>query len=73
MKSEYQQFLGEIGTLQTTLIGFNGLLQAVVASAISTQDPGTLPDAVTGLGEYFQAILDHMDHVLLNAPKGVTV
>ena len=73
MKTEYQQFLGEMETLQTTLIGFNGLLQAVVASAISTQDPGTLPDAVTGLGEYFRAILDQMDAALTRTGEGVSV
>lgn len=73
MKSEYQQFLDEMGTLQTTLIGFNGLLQAVVASAISTRDPGTLPDAVNGLGDYFRAILDQMDAALTHTGEGVAV
>lgn len=73
MKTEYQQFLDEMETLQTTLIGFNGLLQAVVASAISTQDPGALPDAVTGLGEYFRSILDQLDETLMRTGEGVSV
>lgn len=73
MKSEYQQFLDEMDTLHSSMIGFNGLLQAVVASAISTQDPGALPDAVTGLGEYFRAILDQLDETLMRTGKGVSV
>lgn len=47
MKSEYQQFLEEMDTLHSSLIGFNGLLQAVVASAISSQPQAlrrALPD-----------------------------
>ena len=73
MKTEYQQFLDEMDTLHSSLIGFNGLLQAVVASAISTRDPGTLPDAVNGLGDYFRAILDQMDAALTHTGEGVSV
>lgn len=73
MKTEYQQFLEEMDTLHSSLIGFNGLLQAVVASAISTRDPGTLPDAVNGLGDYFRAILDQMDAALTHTEEGVSV
>lgn len=73
MKTEYQQFLEEMDTLHSSLIGFNGLLQAVVAGAISTRDPGTLPDAVNGLGDYFRAILDQMDAALTHTGEGVSV
>lgn len=73
MKTEYQQFLDEMDTLHSSMIGFNGLLQAVVSSAVQAQDPGSLPDAVNGLGDYFRAILDHMDAVLTRTGEGVTV
>lgn len=73
MKTEYQQFLDEMDTLHSSMIGFNGLLQAVVESAISTRDHGTLPDAVNGLGDYFRAILDQMDTVLTHTGEGVSV
>lgn len=73
MKKEYQQFLEEMDTLHSSMIGFNGLLQAVVSSAVQARDPGSLPDAVNGLGDYFRAILDQMDAVLTRTGEGVSV
>lgn len=69
-----KNFVEEMSAIHGDLIGLGGILSAIMETASrGTGNFDAVSDAITGASSYLRSILDHMDHVLLNAPEGVAV
>lgn len=69
-----QTFVAELSAIHGDLIGLGGILSTIEEIASHGHaNTETVFDAITGASAYLRTILDHMDHVLLNAPEGVAV
>ena len=71
METTYNALMEEMFTLHQNMIGFNGLLQTVAATAMEDDGARGIADAVCGLGNYFNAILNQIDASITNARKAV--
>lgn len=67
----YDNLMQEMFSLHQNMIGFNGLLQTVAATAMEDDGARGIADAVCGLGNYFNAILNQIDASITNARKVV--
>ena len=72
MQENYNNFMEEMFSLHQNMIGFNGLLQTVAATAMEDDGARGIADAVCGLGNYFNAILNQIDASITNARKAVS-
>ena len=68
----YDNLMQEMFSLHQNMIGFNGLLQTVAATAMEDDGASGIADAVCGLGDYFGSILDRVDASITNARKAVS-
>ena len=72
MENNYNALMEEMFTLHQSMIGFHGLLQTVAATAMEDDSARGIADAVCGLSNYFNAILDQIDASITNARKAVS-